>query len=41
MQAIQNHENANDCNLSQREAQHGKYNRRKLGGGHAYDRSST
>jgi hypothetical protein len=37
---IENHENENVRNIGQGEARHKKYNRLKLGGGHAYDRSS-
>jgi hypothetical protein len=37
---IQNHENANVCNIGQREPRHRKYKMLKLGGGQAYDRSS-
>jgi hypothetical protein len=33
-EAIQNHENANVRNIGQGEAQHRKYKRLKLGGGH-------
>jgi hypothetical protein len=39
-EVIQNHENANVCNIGQGEARHRKYKRLKLGGGQAYDRSS-
>jgi hypothetical protein len=35
---IQNHENANVCNIGQGEARHRKYKRLKLGGGQAYYR---
>jgi hypothetical protein len=34
---IQNHENANVCNIGQGEPRHKKYKRLKLGGGQAYD----
>jgi hypothetical protein len=37
---IQNHENENVRNIGQGELRHRKYMRFKLGGGHAYDRSS-
>jgi hypothetical protein len=40
-EVIQNHENANVRNTGQGEPRHGKYNRLKLGGGQAYDRSSA
>jgi hypothetical protein len=39
-EVIQNHENENVRNIGQGEARHRKYKRLKLGGGHAYDRSS-
>jgi hypothetical protein len=39
-EVIQNHENANVCNIGQGEARHRKYKRHKLGGGQAYDRSN-
>jgi hypothetical protein len=39
-EVIQNHENANVCNIGQREVRHRKYKRLNLGGGQAYDRSS-
>jgi hypothetical protein len=38
---IQNHENANVCNVGQGEAQHRKYYRLKFSGGQAYDLSSV
>jgi hypothetical protein len=38
---IQNHENANVCNIGQGKARHRKYKRLKLGGGQAYDRSRS
>jgi hypothetical protein len=37
-EVIQNHENVR--NIGQGEARHWKYKKLKLGGGHAYDRSS-
>jgi hypothetical protein len=37
---IQNHGNANVCNIGQGEPRHGKFKRLKLGGGQAYHRSS-
>jgi hypothetical protein len=37
---IQNHENEHVRSIGQGEAGHRKYKRLKLGGGHAYDRSS-
>jgi hypothetical protein len=37
---IQNHENANVCNIGQGEPRHRKYKRLKLGGGQAYNHSS-
>jgi hypothetical protein len=37
---IQNYENANVRNVAQGEARKRKSKRLKLGGGHAYDRSS-
>jgi hypothetical protein len=40
-QVIQNHENAEVRNIGQGEPRHRKYKRLKLGGGHAYDRSSN
>jgi hypothetical protein len=39
-EVIQNHENANVRNIGQAETGHRKYKRLKLGGDHAYDRSS-
>ncbi|PNF34077.1 hypothetical protein B7P43_G01168 [Cryptotermes secundus] len=39
-EVIQNHENENVRNIGQGEARHRKYERLKLGGGQAYDRSS-
>jgi hypothetical protein len=39
-EVIQNHENANICNIEEDEPRHMKYNRLKLGGGQAYDRSN-
>jgi hypothetical protein len=36
-----NHDNENVRNIGQGEARHRKYKRLKLGGGHAYDRSSN
>jgi hypothetical protein len=39
-EVIENHVNPNVRNIGQGEAQHRKYNRLKLGGGQAYDRSS-
>jgi hypothetical protein len=36
----QNHENANTCNIGQRESMHTKCKRLNLAGGQAYDRSS-
>jgi hypothetical protein len=39
-EVIQNHENANVRNTGQGEAWHRKYNRLKLGGDQAHDRSS-
>jgi hypothetical protein len=39
-EVIQNHDNENVRNIGQGEARHRKYKRLKLGGGHAYDRSS-
>jgi hypothetical protein len=39
-EVIQNHENANVCNIGQGEARHRKYDRLKLGCGQAYDRAS-
>jgi hypothetical protein len=39
-EVIQNHENANVCNIGQGEARHRKYKRLKLGGGQTYDCSS-
>jgi hypothetical protein len=39
-EVIQNHINPNVRSTGQGEAQHRKYNRLKLGGGQAYDRSS-
>jgi hypothetical protein len=40
-EVIQNHDNANVRFIGQGEAQHRKYKRLKLGGGHVYDRSSV
>jgi hypothetical protein len=40
-EVIQNHENENVRYIGQSEARHRKYKRLKLGGGHAYDRSSV
>jgi hypothetical protein len=37
---IQNYENEHACGIEQREARHRKYERLKIGGGEAYDRSS-
>jgi hypothetical protein len=37
---MQNRENASVRNIGRSEARRGKYKRRKLGGGLAYDRSS-
>jgi hypothetical protein len=37
-EVIQNHENENVCYIGQSEAQHRKYKRLKLGGGHVCDR---
>jgi hypothetical protein len=37
---IQNHVNANVCNMGQDEPRHRKFKRLKLGGGQAYHRSS-
>jgi hypothetical protein len=39
-EVIQNHENEHVRSTGQGEARHRKYNRLKLGGGQAYDRSS-
>jgi hypothetical protein len=39
-EVIQNHENENIRYIGQGEAQHGKYKRLKLSGGHVYDCSS-
>jgi hypothetical protein len=39
-EVIQNHENENVCYTGQGEAQHRKYKRLKLGGGHVYNCSS-
>jgi hypothetical protein len=39
-EVIQNHENVNVRNIGQGEARHRKYQRLKLGGGQAYDRSN-
>jgi hypothetical protein len=39
-EAVHNHENARVRDMGKGEARHGKYKRRKLGGGQAYDRSS-
>jgi hypothetical protein len=39
-EVIQNHGNENVHNIGEGEAQHPKYKRLKLGGSHAYDRSS-
>jgi hypothetical protein len=39
-EVIQNHDNENVRNIGQGEARHRKYKSLKLGGGHAYDRSS-
>jgi hypothetical protein len=39
-EVIQNHENENVRNIGQGEPRHRKYKTLKLGGGHAYDRSS-
>jgi hypothetical protein len=39
-EVIQNDDNEYVRNIGQGEARHGKYKRLKLGGGHAYDRSS-
>jgi hypothetical protein len=38
---IQNHGNANVCNIGQGEPRHRKFKRLKLGGGQAYGRSSV
>jgi hypothetical protein len=38
---IQNHGNANVCNIGQGEPRHRKYKRLKLGGGQTYHRSSV
>jgi hypothetical protein len=38
---IQNHRNANVCNIGQGEPQHRKFKRLKLGGGQAYHCSSV
>jgi hypothetical protein len=40
-EVIQNHENANVCNIGQGEAKHRKYKRLKVDGGQAHDRSSV
>jgi hypothetical protein len=40
-EVIQNHENENVRYIGQGEAQHRKYKRLKLGGGHVYDCSSV
>jgi hypothetical protein len=40
-EVIQNHENENIRYIGQGEARFRKYKRLKLGGGHAYDRSSV
>jgi hypothetical protein len=40
VKVIQNHENANVCNIGQGELRHRKYRRLILGGGQAYNRSS-
>jgi hypothetical protein len=40
-EVIQNHDNENVRFIGQGEAQHRKYKRLKLGGGHVYDRSSV
>jgi hypothetical protein len=37
---IQNHENQQVCLIGHGEARHRKYNKLKLGGGQAYDRST-
>jgi hypothetical protein len=37
---IQNHGNANVCNIGQGQPRHRKFKRLKLGGGQAYHRSS-
>jgi hypothetical protein len=37
---LQNHGNANVCNIGQGEPRHRKFKRLKLGGGQAYHRSS-
>jgi hypothetical protein len=39
-EVVQNHENEHVCSIGLGEARHRKYKRLKLGGGHAYDRSS-
>jgi hypothetical protein len=41
VEVILNHENANVRNTGQGEARHRKYNRLKLGGDQAYNRSSA
>jgi hypothetical protein len=40
VEAIQNHENANVCNIGKGEARHVKYKRLKRCGGEAYNHSS-
>jgi hypothetical protein len=40
-EVIQNHGNANVRNIGQGKDQHRKYTRLKLGGGHAFERSSV
>jgi hypothetical protein len=39
-EVIQNYENEHVCGIGQGEVRHRKYERLKLGGGQAYDRSS-
>jgi hypothetical protein len=38
---VQNHENANVCNIGQGESQHKKHKMLKVDGGQVYDRSSV
>jgi hypothetical protein len=40
-EVVQNHENENVRYILQGEAQHRKYKRLELGGGHSYDSSSV
>jgi hypothetical protein len=40
-EVLQNHENEHVRSIGQREVRHRKYKRLKLGGGHAYDRTSN